>query len=168
MAETASQTSIENRHQPYPIVLAEVEHLEPLSQLLNAHRVALGHADNQPAVSHYLFERLINHETLIFLALEDEHAASPQGKGFLMLYPTFSAQSLMPVWILGELYVTPEARRQGVATSLLQDALKLIQERGDEGFILNIPQGNQSARQFLEKSGFKHQSALQNYTFKFT
>lgn len=136
VTEPSSQLASCSNRSPYPIVLAEVEHLEPLSQLLNAHRMVLGKPDEQPAVSHFLFERLINHEVLIFLALEDEQ--SMQGKGFLSLYPTFSAQSLMPVWILGELYVTPEARQQGVAKSLLQSALSLIQQRGDEGIIFNL------------------------------
>lgn len=135
MTEPSSQLACNNRS-PYPIVLAEVEHLEPLSQLLNAHRMVLGKPDEQPAVSHFLFERLINHEVLIFLALGDEQ--SMQGKGFLSLYPTFSAQSLMPVWMLGELYIVPEARQQGLAQSLLQSALELIQQRGDEGIILNL------------------------------
>lgn len=174
MAEPASQAQTfpegqqKAQARPYPIVLAEVEHLAPLSQLLNAHRVAQGQADNQPAVSHFLFERIINHEALIFLALEAEHAAQPQGKGFLMLYPAYSAQSLMPVWILGELYVAPEARRQGVGRSLLNEALTLVHQRGDQGLTLEIAQDNMAGRQFLSTMGFQQQSQLTHYCYTFS
>jgi len=168
MAEAAPQAFPSPAKKPYPIVLAEVEHLTPLSQLLNAHRMAQGKADDQPAVAHYLFERIINHEALIFLALDDEKAPAPQGQGFLMLYPTYSAQSLMPVWILGELYVTPSARRQGVARSLIQEALALVHQRGDEGLILNIAQDNGAGRQLLTALGFQAQTGAAKYTYTFT
>jgi ribosomal protein S18 acetylase RimI-like enzyme len=174
VAEPASQTQAfsqghpQGRNNPYPIVLAEVEHLNPISELLNAHRVAQGKLDNQPAVAHFLFERIINHEALIFLALEDEHAAQPQGMGFLILYPTYFAQTLMPVWILGELYVTPVARRQGVARSLLNEALALVHQRGDQGLTLEVDQDNTAARQLLAAMGFQQQAQLAGYHYTFS
>jgi GNAT superfamily N-acetyltransferase len=154
---------------PYRIVLAGVDQLEPLSQLLNAHRVAMGLPDNQPAVAHFLFERLINHESVIFMALNEQNDAisASLGQGFVQIYPTFSAHSLMPLWILGEVYVAPNARRQGLATALITQALDLVRQRGDEGLSLDIPLENRAGRQLLEGMGFVINPAITHYDYRF-
>lgn len=157
--------------QPYHIVLAEVENLTPLSHLLNDYRVALGLPNDQPSVAHYLFERLINHESVIFLALDAKTAELPaekqQGQGFLQMYPTFSSKSLMPVWILGEVYVAPKYRRQGLAQALINQALELLRQRGDEGLVTELPADNSAARHLYERMGFQHEPATAHYAYTF-
>ena len=152
------------------IVLAGVAHLEPLSQLLNAHRIEQGMPDNQPAVAHFLFERLINHEAVHFIALKanaEEHA-QPQGLGFIQLYPSFSSESLMPYWTVGALYVTPSVRQEGLGKALIAQALQLVRERGDEGLRAQLSTRETEARQLMQSMGFQVQSGIETYHYLLT
>lgn len=134
------------------IVLGEVEHLGVLADLMDQYRQFYGQASNRPAAEQFLFERMINHESVIYLA---QDASSAQIVGFLQLYPSFSSVSLMPVWILNDLYVSPAARRQGVGRALIQAAIGLVRERGDKGLTLETMPDNHSAQALYESVGFQ-------------
>ncbi len=149
------------------ITQAGVPHLEPLSQLLNAHRVTQGFAHNLPAVSHFLFERLINHEAVHFIALNPGNAPDTpaQGLGFIQLYPAFSSESLMPYWTIGAFYVAPEVRGQGIGNALIAQALQLVRERGDEGVRVALLPTQPEASRLLEHAGFQANTDRTSYQF---
>jgi len=138
--------------QAIKIVLGEVEHLGALADLMDQYRQFYGQPSNRPAAEQFLFERMINHESVIYLA---QDASSAQVIGFLQLYPSFSSVSLMPVWILNDLYVSPAARRQGVARALIRAAIGLVHERGDKGLTLETMPDNLSAQALYESLGFQ-------------
>lgn len=134
------------------IVPAGVEHLAALSGLMDAYRQFYGQPGNRPAAEQFLFERLINHESVIFMALD---ATSQNAAGFVQLYPTFSSVSLQPVWILNDLFVMPDYRRQGIGRALVQQAIDLVRARGDKGLTLQTAPDNVSAQLLYQSLGFQ-------------
>jgi ribosomal protein S18 acetylase RimI-like enzyme len=145
------------------IVLAEVEHLDAVAMLLDRYRMFRGQVSNLPAVRHFLFERMLNHESVIFLA---QDKISGQAFGFLQLFPTFSSLALDAVWILSELFVMPEVRGQGVASKLTLEAIDLVRKRQDRGLLLEIPPDNQEARELFESLGFAPDEAALHYVYR--
>jgi ribosomal protein S18 acetylase RimI-like enzyme len=134
------------------IVLAEVEHLPMLAELMDQYRMFYGQPGNRPAAEQFLFERMINHESVIYLALD---TLTGKPTGFLQLYPTFSSVSLQPVWILNDLYVNPDYRRRGIAKALIRQAIELVSARGDKGLTLQTAPSNRSAQALYEAMGFR-------------
>ncbi|MGC3664131.1 GNAT family N-acetyltransferase, partial [Pseudomonas aeruginosa] len=63
----------------------------------------------------FLEKRLRRKESVIYLAQADEE---DRLLGFCQLYPSFSSLSLKRLWILNDIYVAEEARRQLVADHL--------------------------------------------------
>jgi ribosomal protein S18 acetylase RimI-like enzyme len=145
------------------IVLAGVEHLDAVAGLLDQYRIGRGQSSNVPAVRHFLFERMLNHEFVIFLA---QDAASGQAVGFAQLYPTFSSLALDGVWILSELFVVPETRGRGIARRLAHEALELVRKRQDRGLRLEIPPDNHPARRLFESLGFTPDAPALHYTYR--
>jgi ribosomal protein S18 acetylase RimI-like enzyme len=142
------------------IVLGEVDHLPMLADLMDQYRQFYGQPSNRPAAEQFLFERLINHESVIYLALDTE---SNQAAGFMQLYPTFSSVSLQPVWILNDLFVMPNYRRCGIARALIQQAVELVQTRGDKGLTLETAPDNRSAQALYEAMGFQQDTSSLHY-----
>lgn len=141
-------------------VLAGVEHLKPLAGLLDAYRVSCGLPTNLPAAEHFLFERLINHESFIYLAWHEETRTAA---GFVQLYPGFSSLLLQPVWTMSNVYVQPEFRRQGVARHVVQAALAMVRERGDWGVELGVQPDQQAAQAFCQALGFEPDERFLRY-----
>ncbi len=140
------------------IELAEVEHIDKLAPLLDAYRIFYGQPGNLPAAAHFLFERMINHESVIYLAMVGEEAV-----GFVQLYPGFSTVSLRPEWRLNDLYVRPEWRRQGVARKLIEEAKKLVRDREDKGLVLETAHSNAPAQRIYESLGFVKDQQFATY-----
>ena len=91
------------------IIQASLEHVEVLTPLFDGYRQFYKQPSNLEGARRFLSERLANKESVIFLASNEE-----EGLGFIQLYPTFSSIVLKRMWILNDLYVLPDARRQGV------------------------------------------------------
>jgi len=83
--------------------------------------------------------------------------------GFTQLYPLFSSLSLKRTWVLYDLFVAPEARRQGVAEALLERAKKLGQESGAAEISLDTAIDNLSAQALYEKFGFVRDEEFYTY-----
>lgn len=144
------------------IELGEVQDLDALAILFDQYRTACGQSPDWPAARHFLFERIINHESVIYLA---EDTQKKQVVGFLQLYMTFSSLAMQPVWRLSDLYVHPDARRQGLARALVHKAINLVRERGDKGLILELGPDHQAAQALFKGLGFQPDSQTTRYTF---
>lgn len=135
--------------QDIKIKLAGVQQLEDLTPLFDAYRVWYGKESNLPAANHFLFERIINHESVIFMAYKGSEAV-----GFTQLYMTFSSVEVMPMWILNDLYIKEEYRNTGIGRSLINQAIELVKERGDRGLVIETAPSNTGAQKLYESIGF--------------
>jgi ribosomal protein S18 acetylase RimI-like enzyme len=124
--------------------------LEALARLFDDYRQFYGCSSDVPAARKYLLERFTNEESVLFIALEGERSV-----GFAQLYPSFSSLSLARIFILNDLYVSPEGRRKGVGTQLLHAVDQYAKERGAVRLTLSTAATNLPAQALYRSEGWK-------------
>ena len=139
------------------IITAHIEHLDLIVSLFDAYRVFYGKSSDKNAAKQFLFERLKNRESIIFLALVDNEAV-----GFTQLYSSFSSVSMQPIYILNDLYVTTAYRKQGIGVALLNKAKELCREQKYKGLALQTETTN-PAHYLYERLGWKKDPDLQYF-----
>src|SRR5262245_18889948 len=87
--------------------------IDLLVPLFDAYRQCYRQPGDVDGARHFLTERFERRESVVFLALRDGDAA-----GFVQLYPSFSSGAMRAIFILNDLFVAPEGRRQGVGSML--------------------------------------------------
>src|SRR5450432_2636152 len=99
------------------IVQATPADVGAAAPLFDAYRQFYKRPTNEEAARRFLFAHLSKGESVLFYA---GHNRVPQG--FVHLYPVFSSLNLTRQWILSDLYVVPEARKQSVGLALMNRA----------------------------------------------
>ena len=89
---------------------AQAKDVDLIAPLFDSYRQFYQAPSDIEASRQFILERLINEESVIFLAIQGEHAL-----GFLQLYPLFASVALQSLWLLNDLFVHPSARKQGWA-----------------------------------------------------
>ena len=117
--------------------------------LFDAYRVFYKQSSDLQAAFDFLEQRVDKNESTIFMAILQGEAV-----GFIQLYPVFSSVSLMPAWLLNDLYVAENARRQGVAEALLQQAKQFALETKAAYVMLQTSEDNYKAQSVYEKNGW--------------
>ncbi len=117
--------------------------------LFDAYRVFYKQSSNLQAAFDFLEQRVDKNESTIFMATIQGEAV-----GFVQLYPIFSSVSLKPAWLLNDLYVAENARRQGVAEALLQQAKQFALETKAAFVLLQTSEDNYKAQSVYEKNGW--------------
>ena len=131
------------------IIRADLEHLEVLAPLFDAYRVFYERDSDLPGAAGYLRRRLSHLDSAIFLALDGD-----LGLGFCQLYPSFSSLGMRRIWILYDLYVVPEARRQGIGRALMERARQFGQAGGASRLELSTAKDNTGAQALYESLGY--------------
>ena len=139
------------------IIKAHIEHLDLIVPLFDAYRVFYRQQSDKETAKQFLFERLKNNESIIFLALVDNEAV-----GFTQLYPNFSSVSMQPMYILNDLYVDEYHRKQGVGVALLNKAKELCRSNKYKGLGLQTETTN-PAQHLYESLGWKKDPDLQYF-----
>ncbi|MDB5277065.1 MAG: family N-acetyltransferase [Ferruginibacter sp.] len=130
--------------------LADVEIITPL---FDAYRVFYEQATDITAAANFLSERLSKNESVIFIAFMNSEAV-----GFIQLYPIFSSVSLRATWLLNDLYVAGNARQQGVAAALLNQAKLFGIQSNAKWLLLETAADNFTAQSVYEKNGWIKQT----------
>ncbi len=134
-------------------IRAGLEHLDMLTGLFDAYRQFYGQKPDLAGASRFLEARLRGRDSVVFLAFRDD--APGTGVGFVQLYPSFSSVAMKPIWILNDLFVAPEARRAGVARSLLEAACDLARSTGAARLRLATAKDNHAAKALYSASGWR-------------
>ncbi len=137
---------------------AEVSDLDQVVPLFDAYRQFYGHPPDAAGSRTFLRDRLSHEDTVIFLALLDERAA-----GFTHLFPAFSSVACRRLWLLNDLYVSPAARRSGVARALLDRARDHAVETGACGIELSTAHTNVDAQRLYESLGYRQDEVFRHY-----
>jgi GNAT superfamily N-acetyltransferase len=144
------------------IVRAEIWHAELIAPLFDAYRQFYKQPPDYSAAHRFITERLKAGESVIFLAtLEGDGGSKPAG--FVQLYPAFSSISMKPLWILNDLFVIPEARKNGVGAALMESARQLAVSTVSKELILETAIDNLSAQRLYEKLGYKRDTEFHRY-----
>jgi len=131
------------------IYQATIKDTEGVANLFNQYRVFYEKVSDMEGAIQFISERLNNQDSIIFVAVKNNEYL-----GFVQLYPTFSSISMKRAWILNDLYVTQNARQQGVAQGLLDAAIQLGVETNAVSLSLQTAPTNINAQKLYEKNRF--------------
>jgi len=139
--------------------------VEVIAPLFDAYRQFYEQPADLALARTFIAERLEREESVIFLA---ERNGRPVG--FVQLYPLFSSTARLPrrLWLLNDLYVTPEARQGGVARALMRRARRLAEETGACGLELATARTNTIGQRLYESEGYRLDDAFLRYELGLT
>jgi GNAT superfamily N-acetyltransferase len=139
-------------------VRAELDDLDALVPLFDAYRRFYGQASDLPGARAFLADRFKRGESVIFLAVVDGAIV-----GFTQLYPSFSSVSMRRLWVLNDLFVTPDARKSGAGRALLERAERWAAETGAKGLTLSTQITNLGAQRLYEACGWTKDDEFLHY-----
>jgi ribosomal protein S18 acetylase RimI-like enzyme len=131
---------------------AELEDLNSTVSIFEQYRHFYQCENNIALATNFIQTRIEQQESVIFIA-ED----SMQGNtviGFVQLYPLFSSTGLKKLWLLNDLFVDANYRKQGIAEKLIENAKELAKQTSARGLVLETSASNLPAQTLYEKIGF--------------
>ena len=143
------------------IIQAGTEHVAQVAPLFDAYRQFYRQPTDLAGAAAFLRERTEHNESVVFLALLDGAAV-----GFTQLYPCFSSTSMKRLWILNDLFVTPEARRRGVARALMERARQFALQTSAESLALETAVDNHNAQRLYEQLGWIRDEEYFRYSLR--
>jgi ribosomal protein S18 acetylase RimI-like enzyme len=143
------------------IIKATLEHLDLLTPLFVKYREFYGELPYPESSREFLEKRLRRDESVIYLALAKDDDSKLLG--FCQLYPSYSSLSLKRVWILNDIYVNEDYRRQLVADHLVKHAKKMAKETQAVRMRVATSSTNDVAQKVYESIGFREDTQFKNY-----
>ncbi|MGV6394627.1 N-acetyltransferase family protein [Pseudomonas caspiana] len=143
------------------IIKATLEHLDLLAPLFVKYREFYGEMPFPDASREFLEKRLTRGESVIYLAMPADD--DKKVLGFCQLYPSYSSLSLKRVWILNDIYVAEDARRQLVADHLMRAAKKMARDTQAVRMRVSTSANNEVAQKVYESIGFREDTQFKNY-----
>ncbi len=140
---------------------AKLQDLKKVASLFDAYRQFYGRPADLEGAESFLEERMLNRESVIFIAFIKGEAA-----GFTQLYPVFSSVSMQRLWLLNDLYVAALFRKQGVGETLIDAAKNHARETNAKGLTLETQVENESAQRLYDKAGFSRDTDFYHYFWK--
>ena len=137
---------------------ATLDDAEQLVPLFDAYRQFYGRTSDVAAARTFLLARFANRESTLFIAHQGEMAI-----GFAQLYPSFSSVSLARIFILNDLFVQEQARRTGVASSLLSAAATFAVSLGAVRLSLSTALTNDAAQALYRSAGWNRDQQFSVY-----
>jgi ribosomal protein S18 acetylase RimI-like enzyme len=139
-----------------PVVPADLPDLSELfSGYLDFYRVPRPLAE----VEAFLAARLERSDSVLFIARDD----AGQALGFVQLYPFFASLHMAPAFLLSDLYVHPNGRRQGLAEQLMNAARAHAEASGACGLQLETAKDNIAGQTLYEKLGYVRDEVFYTY-----
>jgi ribosomal protein S18 acetylase RimI-like enzyme len=157
MSELLSTVSVATLAENMQIIQATLKHIDAVAEVFDAYRQYYGQTSDIEGAKQFLAERIVNQESVIFLALDDN-----QPMGFTQLYPMFSSVSMRRSWTLNDLFVKENIRSKGIGKALLTTAQNFIIQQGHKGLLLETTPDNTKAQSLYERLGWVRE---QNYYY---
>jgi ribosomal protein S18 acetylase RimI-like enzyme len=126
--------------------------------LFNQYRIFYGKFSDLGMAKAFINARLENNESVIFVALDEN-----QPVGFTQLYPKYSSVRLVKNWILNDLFVNPEYRKQGIGETLIKTAMNFAKGQGAVYVQLETAVDNFTAQSLYEQIGFVKQGTDEEF-----
>jgi ribosomal protein S18 acetylase RimI-like enzyme len=148
------------------ILRAGTQQVPLIAPLFDAYRQFYEQAADAKLAHDFIETRLSNNESVIFLAMGNV-GGETLALGFTQLYPTFCSVSAKNVWILGDLFVAPEARRSGVARLLMTQSKDFGRESGAAWLQLQTAYTNNAGQALYESLGWVRDEEFYTYSLTF-
>ena len=127
-------------------------------RLFDKYRVFYKKESDIALAGQFIKTRLNNNESVIFVVLDDDLPV-----GFTQLYPKYSSVSAVKNWILNDLYVEPDYRKQGIGEALIKTAMDFAKGDGATYVQLETAVDNYTAQSLYEGIGFQKQVSDTEY-----
>lgn len=150
----------------YRIKRVTENELELLIPLFDEYRVFYGATSDYEGARAFLTDRMKQEESVLLIAVEGDGNEKRAG-GFTQLYPSFSSLSMQRLWILNDLFVSPELRGQGLGSMLLNSARDYAQATNTKGLTLTTMTENASAQRLYEAHGYIQDDDFYTYNLFF-
>lgn len=137
------------------------EDVDVVAPLFDGYRQFYGQPPALQLAREFVSQRLERAESIVLLAQSPASAL-----GFCQLYPSFSSVALGRVFILNDLFVAHEHRRQGVGAALLRAATDYGRSEGAVRITLSTAVTNAAARTLYEASGWMRQTDYHVYSLR--
>ncbi len=128
---------------------ATLADLDALVELMDGYRQFYGQTSDPVAARRFLLDRFNHGESVIFLASQDGIPV-----GFTQLYPSFSSVALARIFVLNDLYVNEQGRRNGVGRALISAAIEFAKTVGAVRLTLSTAVTNFSAQSLYSDMGW--------------
>ncbi|MCL7987503.1 GNAT family N-acetyltransferase [Sphingobacterium sp. lm-10] len=141
---------------------------ESVVDLFNDYRIFYQQKSDKELAKIFIRQRLENNESVIFLATDSTSGAA---MGFTQLYPKFSSMRVTKNWILNDLFVDPNYRKQGIGEKLIHEAMAFARQDGATRLYLSTAVDNLTAQRLYEQVGFEKQgidTAFYDYSIALT
>ena len=132
--------------------------LHDLAVLFDEYRQFYGASSNLSMSYNFLMQRFQNKESVIFISLKDQNIT-----GFVLLYRGFSTVACSSYYILDDVYVTPNFRRQGSAKQLIDTAILFGRQQNALRISLETQKTNIESKRLYENMGFIQDDEFQTY-----
>ena len=113
--------------------------------LFDQYRVCYKKESDIELAERFIRERLDNNESVIYVALDGEKPI-----GFTQLYPRYSSGRAEKNWILNDLFVDADHRKQGVGAKLIEQAAQFAKANGAKFIQLETTVNNYTAQSLYE------------------
>ncbi len=129
---------------------ADIHDLDSLVTLFDAYRTWYRKESNLEQARLFLSDRINKEESIIFVATIENKVV-----GFTQLYPLFSSTRMKRLWLLNDLFISPEARGKGLSKQLLMASQNLCRETGACAVSLETEISNTIGNNLYPKMGFE-------------
>ncbi|MBV9508040.1 MAG: GNAT family N-acetyltransferase [Acidobacteriia bacterium] len=137
---------------------ATVADLDVIVPLFDHYRQFYRQPSDPERARQFLLKRFEHNQSVIFIAAQDGAAI-----GFTQLYPSFSSAAMARIFILNDLFVSPEARRRGIGTALLQAAAEYGRRVEAIRLVLSTELANTNAQSVYQNAGWERDSVFCSY-----
>ena len=129
---------------------ANIEDANKIAPLFDAYRQFYGQEPNLEFAEQFIHSRLLNKESIVFIA-ED---VTGNALGFCQIYPSFCSVIAAPIFVLYDLFVSPEIRKAGIGRLLLEQAHLHAKENKIARMDLTTAKTNLTAQSLYESLGW--------------
>ncbi len=132
------------------IIYANTSHVEEISRLFDQYR-QFYQCESDTALSHsFINSRIENKEADIFVALDGNKAL-----GFVLLYPSFCSIDAGRIYIVHDLFVASDQRKNGIGRGLMEQATAWAKENGAVRMDLLTEHTNKAGQHLYESLGYR-------------
>lgn len=129
---------------------ANIKDINKIAPLFDAYRQFYEQEPNLEFAQEFISARLNNNESIIFIA-EDE---TQNALGFCQIYPSFCSVLGAPIYVLYDLFVSPDARKSGLGKLLLEQAYEHAKANNIPRMDLTTAKTNLTAQSLYESLGW--------------
>ncbi len=132
------------------IIKISLEQLSLAAPMFDAYRQFYKKESDLVAATNFLRERLVNNESAIFLAIDEQDEAI----GFMQLYQGFSSVSMCKTLILNDLYIDEKWRGKRVGRQLMAAAQEFAILNKIAKISLQTAKTNVAGQKLYESQGY--------------